>query len=105
MISPPPLARNQSKHCCWRTRNSSFFSGSFARSIALWEGIEADIAQFEKERDFPYQQVKYMQSLLQDLPVGVASYEYTEPSGLGSLFAGAEAGGDIYDYLNNILNS
>jgi hypothetical protein len=78
-------------------------AGAEQRAIEA-EGIAADIAQFEEERDFPYKQVQYMQSLLQGMPVGVASYEYTEPSGLGSLFAGAEAGGDIYDYINNILN-
>jgi hypothetical protein len=78
-------------------------AGAEQRAIEA-EGIAADIAQFEEERDFPYKQVQYMQSLLQGLPVGVASYEYTEPSGLGALLAGAEAGGDIYDYINNILN-
>ena len=68
------------------------------------EGIAADIAQFKEERDFPYKQVQYMQSLLQGMPVGVASYEYTEPSGLSSLLAGAQGGSDIYTMLSNILN-
>ena len=31
------------------------------------EGITADRMQFEEERDFPYKQVQYMQSLLQGL--------------------------------------
>ena len=33
------------------------------------EGISADLAQFEEERDFPYKQVQYQQSLLQGLPI------------------------------------
>lgn len=53
------------------------------------EGIAADIAQFEEERDFPYRQVKYMQDLLGGLPLGTQSYSYYSPSGLSSLAGGA----------------
>ena len=38
------------------------------------EGITADRLQFEEERDFPYKQVQYMQSLLQGLPIEAQSY-------------------------------
>ena len=44
------------------------------------QGIGADMRQFEQERDFPYQQVQYMQSLLQGLPIETQSYQYAEPS-------------------------
>jgi len=40
------------------------------------EGITADIAQFEEERDFPYKQVQYQQSLLQGLPIAAQAYSY-----------------------------
>jgi hypothetical protein len=53
------------------------------------EGITADINQFEQERDYPYKQVQYMQSLLQGLPLATQSYSYQEPSGLSSLMGGA----------------
>lgn len=53
------------------------------------EGISADIKQFEEERDYPYKQVQYMQSLLQGLPLATQSYSYQEPSGLSSLLGGA----------------
>jgi hypothetical protein len=46
------------------------------------EGIAADRAQFEEERDFPYKQVQYMQSLLQGLPLAAQNYTYTQPTGL-----------------------
>lgn len=53
------------------------------------EGVAADMAQFEEERDFPYRQVKYMQDLLGGLPLGTQSYSYYSPSGLSSLAGGA----------------
>lgn len=63
-------------------------AGATQRGIES-EGIAADIAQFEEERDFPYKQVQYMQSLLQGLPLATQSYSYMEPSGLTSLLGGA----------------
>ena len=53
------------------------------------EGIAADIAQFEEERDFPYKQVQYQQSLLQGLPIGAQQYSYSEPSALSEFITGA----------------
>jgi hypothetical protein len=63
------------------------------------EGITADINQFEQERDYPYKQVQYMQSLLQGLPLATQSYSYQEPSGLSSLMGGA---GGILDLLSRL---
>jgi hypothetical protein len=53
------------------------------------EGIAADIRQFEQERDYPYKQVQYMQSLLQGLPIETQSYQYAEPTGLANFGQGA----------------
>ena len=53
------------------------------------EGITADRLQFEEERDFPYKQVQYMQSLLQGLPLATKSYTYAQPSPLSTFTAGA----------------
>ena len=47
--------------------------GAVERGIES-EGITADRLQFEEERDFPYKQVQYMQSLLQGLPIAAQSY-------------------------------
>jgi len=49
------------------------------------QGIGADIAQFQEERDYPYKQVQYMQSLLQGLPIEALSREYIEPSSASTI--------------------
>jgi len=66
------------------------------------EGITADYAQFREERDFPYKQVQYMQSLLQGLPLATQSYSYAEPSTLSKI---TDAGGGIMDLYNMIYPS
>jgi hypothetical protein len=53
------------------------------------QGIAADIAQFTEERDYPYKQVQYQQSLLQGLPVTTQDYQYAEPSTLSNVMGGA----------------
>ena len=53
------------------------------------QGIAADIAQFQEERDYPYKQVQYQQSLLQGLPVTTQDYQYAEPSTLSNVMGGA----------------
>ena len=51
------------------------------------QGIGADIAQFQEERDYPYKQVQYMQSLLQGLPIEAVSREYIEPDSLSTFLS------------------
>jgi hypothetical protein len=60
------------------------------------QGVLADIAQFEQERDFPYRQTQYMQSLLQGLPISTQAYQYQQPTGLQSFAGGA---GSVLDLL------
>ncbi len=55
------------------------------------EGIAADIKQFEEERDYPYKQIQFEQSLLKGLPLQSATYGYQPPSGI-SEFMGSAAG-------------
>ena len=55
------------------------------------QGISADISQFEEERDFPYKQVQYQQSLLQGLPLEAQSVSYSTPSTLSQLASGDNA--------------
>ena len=55
------------------------------------QGLSADQTAFEEERDFPYKQVQYMQSLLQGLPLEAQSYSYSQPSDLQKLL-GSTAG-------------
>ena len=51
------------------------------------EGIKEDRAEFDKELQFPYQQVNYQRSLLSGLPVASKDYTYTEPSQLAQLLS------------------
>ena len=79
-------------------------AGTEQRNIEQ-QGILADIAQFEQERDYPMQQLKFMQSLLGGaLPLETQTYSYYEPSGLQSLAGGLGTASSIYDVLNQYLN-
>jgi hypothetical protein len=64
------------------------------------QGIAADYAQFKEERDFPYKQVQYQQSLLQGLPISATETEYIEPSEfakiMGYVGTATEAADAIY---------
>ena len=63
------------------------------------QGISADISQFEEERDFPYKQVQYQQSLLQGLPLEAQSTSYSQPSDLQNILGGAGGVQSIFDKL------
>ena len=63
-------------------------AGATQRDIEQ-QGVAADIAQFQEERDYPYKQLQYMQSLLQGLPVAAQSATYQQPTGLNTLLGGA----------------
>jgi len=72
--------------------------GATQRAIES-EGIAADKAQFEEERDYPYKQVQYMQSLLQGLPVQAQAYTYSQPSALSEFMTGAGGLQQLYKML------
>jgi hypothetical protein len=69
------------------------------------QGIAADIAQFEQERDYDKNNTLFMQSLLQSLPLETQSYSYIEPSGLQTLAGGANDIQSILDLLSRPNNS
>ena len=73
-------------------------AGATQRGIES-EGVAADIAQFEQERDYPYKQVQYQQSLLQGLPITTQSYQYAEPTGLANFGSGA---GGTLEFLKTL---
>ena len=56
-------------------------AGQIQRDIAS-EAVAADYAQFREQRDFPYKQVQFMQSLLQDMPLEAQTTTYSEASQL-----------------------
>ena len=77
--------------------------GGLQRDIEQ-QGIAADYGQFREERDYPYKQVQYQQSLLQGLPISKQETTYIEPSsfstGLGYLGTLAELWKDIEEARN-----
>ena len=74
-------------------------AGDIQRGITQ-EGIAADIAQFENERDYPYRQVQFMQSLLDGLPLSAQNSTYTQPDFLSALTGGT---GGILSILDSIF--
>jgi len=73
-------------------------AGQIQRDVTS-EGIAADRAQFEEERDYPFKQVQYMQSLLQGLPIEAKSYSYAQPSALSELASTSGGLSALYDKL------
>jgi hypothetical protein len=69
------------------------------------QGVSADLAQFEQERDYPKQNLLFMQSLLQGLPLETQTYSSYEPSGLQSLSGGLSSVNDIYQLLKTMSGS
>ena len=76
-------------------------AGAIQRGIES-EGILADREQFIEERDFPYKQVQYMQSLLQGLPLATQSVTYAQPTFLEQLRADS---GDTMALLASIFGT
>lgn len=66
------------------------------------QGIAADYAQFQEQRDYPYKQVQYQQSLLQGLPLAAQSYSYAAPSTLSNILSSA---GGIQQLYNQLFGS
>ena len=73
--------------------------GGLQRAIEA-EGIAADRAQFQQERDFDKSNVLFKQSLLDGMPLETQKYEVTQPSGIASLTGGLAAGKSILDTLS-----
>ena len=69
--------------------NTQLGAGATQRGIDQ-EGIAADMAQYEAERMNPYQNVQFMQSLLQGLPISTAEMGYAGPSDLQNMTGGAD---------------
>ena len=79
--------------------------GATQRDIAQ-QGIAANIAQFEEERDYPYKQLQFQQSLLQDLPIQQIQRDYVPQSDiakwLGIIGGVGTAGKSFMDFWNSL---
>ena len=75
-------------------------AGQVQRDIEQ-QGITADVKEFETQREFPYKQVQYQQSLLQGLPLAAQTYSYSQPSALSEILSGGGGLMDLYDRVFN----
>lgn len=76
--------------------------GATQRGIEA-EGIGADLAEFEKQRQFPYQQVQFQRDMISGLPTGSVSNTPGQLSGIGSLLStlgGGTAAASALGYKN-----
>lgn len=78
------------------------------------EGIAADRAQFEQEREYPYKMEQWKSSLLQGLPLKTQSYTYAQPSALANILTGSSGiaslldeftggGSDLWDTISDLF--
>ncbi len=52
------------------------------------EGITADYLQYQQEQQYPYEQLEFMRSMLQGLPITATSKQYIEPGGFEDFGSG-----------------
>ena len=76
--------------------------GGIQRDIEA-EGVKADMAQFEDERDYQYRMPQWLHSLTQGLPVSASNTSYSEPSMLSQVGANIDATGQIINYGKDLL--
>lgn len=63
------------------------------------EGIKADLAEFEKQRDFPFTQLQFQQSMLQGMPIQSVAAQYQQPSTFSNIVQGAGGLMGLYEKL------
>jgi hypothetical protein len=67
------------------------------------EGVAADLAEFEKQRQYPYQQVQFQRDMISGLPTGAVTNTPGQMSGIGSLLStlgGGTAAASALGYKN-----
>ena len=69
--------------------------GGIERDIEQ-QGVAADYAQFKEERDNPYKQGQFQQSVLEDLPIGAQQMDYVGQSELAELLGYGGVLSEIY---------
>jgi hypothetical protein len=61
------------------------------------EGVAADLAEFNQQRQYPYQQVQFQRDMISGLPAGSVSSNANAPTGIAAL---ASAAGGLDALLN-----
>ena len=83
--------------------------GNVERGITA-EGIAADKEEFEKQRQYPFQQAQFQRDMISGLPTGAVTNTPGQLSGIGSLLSvlgGGTAAASALGYKNvgDLLNS
>jgi len=73
-------------------------AGAMQRGIES-EGIAADKAEFEAQRDYPFKMLQFQQSLLQGLPIASVAAQYQQPTTLSSAIQGGGGLMSLYERL------
>ena len=64
------------------------------------EGITADYLQYQQEQQYPYEQLKFMQSMMQGLPIEAQSQSFVDPSSYEQIAGG---GSDLAKFIKLIM--
>lgn len=78
-------------------------AGETQRGIEA-QGIAADLAEFEKQRDFPYKQLQFQQAMMQNMPISAVNYSYQEPSPFSEVLTGGGGLMALYDELRKYFD-
>ena len=82
--------------------NAQLAGGAQQRGIEA-EGIGADLAEFNQQRQYPYQQVQFLRDMISGLPTGSVTNTPGQMSGIGSLLSvlgGGTAAASALGYKN-----
>jgi hypothetical protein len=72
--------------------------GSVQRGVES-EGVAADLAEFEKQRQFPYQQLDYMRNAMTGLPTSSVSNTPAQMSDIGNILSSLGGGTKVAEAL------
>lgn len=73
-------------------------AGATQRDIEQ-QGIAADLAEFQQQRDYPYKQLQFQQAMLQNMPISAANYTYMEDSPFAQTLKGTGGLMGLYERL------
>lgn len=82
--------------------NQQLTAGGVQRGITA-EGVAADLGEFEKQRQYPYQQVQFQRDMISGLPTGSVTNTPGQLSGVGQLLSvlgGGTAAASAMGYKN-----
>jgi len=79
-------------------------AGDTQRAIEA-EGITADKAQFDEERDYAQKQIQFQKSLLEGLPIDATSNQMSGASDLSTIMAILGATGQLGEGLSDLYNT